>query len=146
MCPARFGTALLRTGGMHRRSLMLDANRNRGRCNRAKDRRGGDSLWGSPLSLRCRCKWSPQFSPRLLPGTTLFVDMPAEIVTKILQRTLQRLNRPRCKGAECVSRGKELGLKGERVKVLTASFPLLHRLQNLFCPRQTAPAWRTPAA
>src|SRR5260370_39880212 len=86
---------------------MPDASRNREGHNPVKDRRGADSVWDSPVLLRCRCKWSP----RLSPGTTLFVDMSAEIVRKILQRTLKRLYCPRRKGAEGVSWSKKFRLE-----------------------------------
>src|ERR1700751_4391893 len=78
------------------------------------------------------------------PRTTLFVYMLSEIIAKIFQCALQRFHCSRSKGAEGVSGSKELGLEGERVKVLTAPISLLHSFKDFFCPGQAAPARSTP--
>src|ERR1700742_3024427 len=95
---------------------MPDASRNREGHNQGKGRREAGFAWDSPASLRCRCKWSPQLSP----GTTLFVDVPAEIVREVLQCALKWLYCSRSKGAEGVSRSKEFRLEGESIEITGA--------------------------
>src|SRR6266567_1717482 len=121
---------------------MPDASRNREGHNPVKDRRGAGSVWDLPVSLRCRCKWSP----RLSPGTTLFVYMQAKIFREILQRTLKRLYCSRRKRTERIPRSKKFRLEHERIEIASAPSALLHCEQNLLRPRQPAPARRAPAA
>src|SRR5258708_5739975 len=76
----------------------------------------------------------------------MFVDVSAEIPSKIFQRTLKRLDCSRRKGAERVARSKKFRLEHQRVQITSAPAPFLHCKENLLRPRQPAPTRSTPAA
>src|ERR1700733_13734537 len=76
----------------------------------------------------------------------MLVDVPAKVICKILQRTLKRFHCSWRKGTKRVARCKEFCLECKSFKIARASLPLFHRKQNLFRPRETAPARRAPAA
>src|SRR5258706_11613927 len=121
---------------------MPDASRNTEDQNPTKDRRGAGSVADLPVWACRRCKRSPQSSP----GTTMFVDVSAEVSSKIFQRTLKGFDCPRRKGAERVARSKKFRLEHQRVQITSAPTALLHCKQNLLRPRQPAPTRGAPAA
>src|SRR5260370_13246694 len=121
---------------------MPDASRSTEDQNPVKDRRGAGSVSDSLVWACRRCKRSPQSSP----GRTMFVDVSAEIPSKIFQRTLKGFDCPRRKGAERVAWSKKFRLENQRVQITSAPTALLHCKENLLRPRQPAPTRRTPAA
>ena len=76
----------------------------------------------------------------------MFVDVSAEIASKIFQRTLKGFDCPRRKGAERVARSKKFRLEHQRFQITSAPTALLHCKQNLLRPRQPAPTRGAPAA
>src|SRR5579859_5234650 len=74
------------------------------------------------------------------------MDVPAEVLAKILQRTLQRLDRTRREGAEGIPRSEKLRLKHEGFEIASTPPALLHREQDLLRPRRPTPTRRAPAA
>src|SRR5579864_9724840 len=82
----------------------------------------------------------------LFPGTAFLADVTLEVLVKILERALQRLDRARGQSAKRVAGSVEPGLVTQLLQVTLAALALLQRAQGALRPVQAAPAGRAPAA